>query len=87
MRKTKAERTAQSRGCEISVAVSAAMERWGKWTRGYEERLTLARTIEFELGRAGFRIVREPKGRTENRCPACAALSVHAPDCDAARRA
>lgn len=80
MRPTKAERTEQSRGCEISQAVSGATTRWG-----LGRDMTLARTLELELGRAGFRIVREPKGRTAQRCPACAALSECASDCGAPR--
>jgi len=87
MRITKVERTAQRRGGEISKAVSQGMQRWTDGThqdkvdRRY---ITLAFAIELELGRAGFRIVREPAGRTSHRCPACASLSVHAPDCQAA---
>ena len=76
MRTTKIERTAQSRGCEISAAIAAANQRWD-----LGRKITLARSIELELGRAGFRIVREPKGRTLQRCGACAALTDHAPDC------
>lgn len=79
MKTTKTDRAAMDRGVEISRACSKAFARWERGT-GDHRTLHFREALELELGRAGFRIVREPAGRTAARCDECASFR-HAPDC------